>query len=81
MLLPYKCSYIPVVYIIFQILDRKNTEIDELKTHYRNKGKEHDENCAKLEKKGKWSMEMCLLTHCGLVMPYGDMELVQHWFQ
>ena len=47
---------IPVSYI-FQILDRKNTEIDELKTHYRNKGKEHDENCAKLEKKGKWTME------------------------
>ena len=28
-----------------------------------------------------WNMltDLYLLTHCGLVMPYGDLDLGQHW--
>ena len=36
-----------------QILDRKNTEIEELKSHYRSKTQEQMENSSKLENKSK----------------------------
>ena len=29
----------------------------------------------------KFSYQSCGLTHCGLMMPYGNMELSQHWFR
>lgn len=38
-----------------QILDRKNGELDELKTMYRAKQKESEESVSKLEKKGERS--------------------------
>ena len=36
-----------------QVLSRKNTEIDDLKRHYKGKEKDNDEAKRKLEKKGK----------------------------
>ena len=41
------------ILVQFQILDRKNAEIEELKVHYRNKLREQEENMTKTEKKGK----------------------------
>ena len=29
----------------------------------------------------KVSLKRCNLTHCGLVMPYGDIEQGQHWLR
>ena len=34
-----------------KILDRKNTEIEELKSHFRKKSKEYEETIHKLERK------------------------------
>ena len=28
-----------------------------------------------------FSWKLCMLTHCGLVMPYGDIGLGQHWLR
>lgn len=42
-----------IFFVFFQILDRKNNEIDELKTLYRNKQKEAEEMNKMLEKRGK----------------------------
>jgi len=41
------------IILIAQILDRKNSEIEELKSHYKSKEKEYEENKRKLEKKGE----------------------------
>lgn len=52
-----------------QIWDRKNGELDELKSVYRGKQKEADETIQKLEKRGEgrtWS-RLCLYT--GKVFP------------
>lgn len=39
--------------LCWQILDRKNAEIEEVKSHYRQKAKEMEECVAKLDKKGE----------------------------
>ncbi len=48
-----KCN----VYIIVKILDRKNMELEEIKSHYRNKITEMETAAKKQERKGKapWS--------------------------
>ena len=50
--------------LIFQILDRKNAEIEDVKTQYRAKAKEMEDTVNKLEKKSKLIVLILLVVFC-----------------
>ena len=54
------------VFPMFQILDRKNAEIEDVKVQHRNKNKELEDHIAKTEKKSTniwWFCWMLCLTY------------------
>ena len=57
-----------------QILERKNQEIEDVKSHYRAKVKEQDDCCAKLERKGRNDIQNLRYSEICLMF-------AEHWYK